>query len=103
MRDLFINDLEKVEGDVRDVIDTLISAANDWPSQIARLEDYELEVSKFIGQEATAKAISSALTRIDYSIHSWQAESLSGLLDVFGFYGDNLSIKEIIEDLKTKL
>lgn len=103
MKDLFISDLEKVNSDVKEVVDVLMLAVNDWPNQVVKLEDYELEVSKFIGQEATAKAITLALASIDYSAHSWQAESLSELLNVFTFYDDNVSFKEIIESLKTKL
>jgi len=100
MRDLYIKDLEKVNSKA---VDALISAANDWPNQVVKLEDYELEVRKFIGQEVTAKAITLALTNIDYSAHSWQAESLSGLLSAFSFYDGNVSFKDIIEDLKEKI
>jgi len=103
MRDLFISDLEKVNSDVREVADSLILAVNDWPNQVVKVEDYELELSKFIGQEVTAKAITLALASIDYSVHSWQAESLSELLNIFSFYDSDASFKKIIEDLKTKL
>jgi hypothetical protein len=103
MKYLFISDLEKMNSDVKEVVDVLMLAINDWPNQVVKLEDYEIEVSKFIGQEATAKGITLALTNIDYSVHSWQAESLSELLNVFNFYDDNVSLKEIIEGLKTKL
>lgn len=70
-------------GEVKKVIDALTLAINDWPNQVVKLEDYEVEVSRFLGQETTAKAINLVLTRINYSIHSWQAESLSELLVVF--------------------
>ena len=103
MRDLLVSDLEKMDSDINEIAKALLIAVNDWPKQIFKLEDYESEVSIFIGQEPTAKTINLALMTIDYTLHAWQAESLSELLNVFSLYEDNVSFKEIIVDLKKKL
>ena len=85
------------------VIDAFLAAINDWPSPILTLDDFESEVSAFVNGDVTKAKIDAASKKIDYSRNAWQAESLSQILDVFQFYKDGTSLKEIIEDLKVKL
>lgn len=109
MKTLIISDLEnvqeskKIDSIIRKVVGILLTAINDWPSPVIDLENYELEVKIFIGSKTTKQKIKSALTQIDFSKNSWQAESLTQVIDVFEFYKDGMSLKEIITELKIKL
>jgi len=80
----------------------LLESINDWPNEIITLEQFVNEVRYFIGNVPAKSSISLALDRIDYSVNSWQAESLSGLQDVFEFYRDGISLHDIIEDIGSK-
>ncbi|MFD2907171.1 hypothetical protein ACFSX9_00340 [Flavobacterium ardleyense] len=68
-----------------------------------QLEDYELEVRNVIGDEVTRKSLELFLSNVDLSDNAWQAESLSQLLDIFNFYDKEISLNEILVDLKQKL
>jgi hypothetical protein len=109
MKNLIISELEQAQESkeissiVREVIGVFLAAINDWPNPILKLEDYNLEVKSFIGGEVTKHKISLTLSQIDVSKNSWQAESLSQLSDVFKFYNEGVSLKEIIIDLEMKL
>jgi hypothetical protein len=86
------------------VTNILTGAFEDWPVPAITLDDYELAVSQFIGGETTEDRISSALTYcVGSSKYMWQAESLSGLLEVFYFYNKGISLKEIIAGLKIEI
>ena len=109
MMDLSIIDLEKmiearkISDNIKIIIDVFLLAVNDWPNPILNLEDYESEVEKFINGITSKDEIEKTLSKIDFSKNAWQAESLSQMLDVFQFYKNGISLKEIIEDLKIKL
>lgn len=81
----------------------LIKAINDWPNPIIKLEDYELEVRNFIGGEITKNKLELRLSQIDLSKNAWEAESLSQLINVFQFYKEGASLKDIISNLRIKL
>ncbi|MGY0039913.1 hypothetical protein [Pedobacter sp. NJ-S-72] len=101
---LLIDDLDTLTGTLKDVTDILTGAFEDWPVPAITLDDYEFAVSQFIGGETTEDRISCALTYcVDYSNYMWQAESLRGLLEVFCFYNEGISLKEIIAELKIKI
>ncbi len=93
---VLINDLEKIS----EVIDLLLAAVNDWPNSVLSLESFESEVKDFIGNETVKQNVELALTKIDFSKQSWQAESLSQLIEVFKFYDEGISLKKIIENLR---
>jgi hypothetical protein len=81
----------------------LLAAIVDWPNSVTRVEDYEREVHQFVGGEVTKRTIKECLSKIDHSINAWQAESLTQLIDVFEYYGQDVSLKEVIIDLRLKL
>ena len=109
MKKLEIIELEKVielgkeNTIIYNIIDILLNAINDWPNPIFNLDDYEVEVNNFIDGEPTKSKINLALSQINFSKNSWEAESLYQLVDVFQFYNEDISLKEIIIDLKMKL
>ncbi len=106
---LYIHELEKfleleVDNDVKKIINIFLSAVNDWPNSILTLEDYELEVEKFVNGVTKKNTIKKCLKNGDVSKNSWKLESLSQVFEVFQFYkNDDPSLKEIIDDLKNKL
>jgi hypothetical protein len=97
MKELLVHDLELINYSKQEAVDILVKAINDWPTRIINVRDYEAEIRNFIGQPTTEKEIARALQNIDFSINSWEAESLSQLLDIYTFYSKGLSLIEIIE------
>src|SRR4051812_31595518 len=81
--------------DEMEIIEMILAAINDWPNPNITLEDYEKEVSEFLGGETTKKNIETTLKRIDVMQFAWQAESLSQLLRVFEFYNEDMNLKDI--------
>ena len=98
-----VQESERVKPIIKNIIGGLLIAINDWPNTIMKLEDYELEVQKFIGGEVTKNKLEVCLSQIDFSKNAWYAESLSQLVDVFKFYEQDVSLKEIIMDLGERL
>ena len=98
-----IQELKKINPVIKNVIKVLLNSINDWPSSIVILEDYEIDVRNFIGGNVTKNRLEIILSKIDFSQNAWQAESLSHLIEVFQFYDNEVSLKEIIIDLKQKL
>ncbi|MFI5139380.1 MAG: hypothetical protein ACHQIM_16275 [Sphingobacteriales bacterium] len=109
MENISIEKIEEIqESQIMDsfsekVIDILLSAINDWPDEVVSLEDYELKVSAFIGGETTKKRIKSILKKNDISKGAWKSESLSQVIDMLELYDKDLSLKDVILELKTKL
>lgn len=106
---LSIDDLEgelgnpAIDNQSKEVITIFLTAINDWPSPILTIEDYGLEVEKFVKGFVTKRKIEEALNDIDFSTEAWPSESLVQLLEVFQFYENDILLKTIISDLITKL
>lgn len=98
-----IQESEKVTADVKAIINILLAAINDWPNQIVSLIDYEKEVYKLIGEEIDKKKLEEFISIIDYSKNAWEAESLSQLIEVYNYYEERKSLKEILEEIKEKI
>ncbi|MFP9117685.1 hypothetical protein ACLI08_07850 [Flavobacterium sp. RNTU_13] len=81
----------------------LLKSINDWPIEIITLEQFVNEVRYFIQNVHTKNNICFTLNRVNYSVNSWQAESLYGLQDVFEFYQDGISLYDIIKDILSKV
>jgi hypothetical protein len=109
MEILEISNLQKVQASesvnpiIKEIIRGLLVAINDWPNPIAQLEDFELQVCKFIGSEVTKNNLRECLSQLNLSKNAWHAESLSELSDVFKLYGYEISLKEVIRDLRANL
>ena len=109
MEILEIGNLQKVQESesanpiIKDLIGGLLIAINDWPDPIVQLEDYELQVCKFLGKEVTKNNLQECLSQINSSKHAWYAESLCELEDVFKLYEYEISLREVITDLRAKL
>lgn len=98
-----IQALNKAKYFSTNLIEILLSSINDWPNSIVIVEDFEVEVRNVIGGEVTRKRLEIFLSKIDLSKNAWQAESLIQLIEIFNFYDIEISLKEIIMDLKQKL
>lgn len=94
-------DIEKKNSKARLVINILLASINDWPKAVDSLSDFDDAVNKFIRGSTSKMNISNSLKNIDFSKYSWESESLTGLLDVFEYYDDGLSLKEIIFHLES--
>jgi len=99
---LFISDIEELlekrhfSDNIKKVLEILLLAVNDWSNAVDSFNDYELEVQNFIKDTTTKNHIEKVLCDIDFSKYAWQAESLSELLEVYDYFENGISLKEII-------
>jgi hypothetical protein len=110
MKKINIVDLERIldKGEITDnlknAISILLAAMNDWPNSLNSLEDFEYEVQDYIKGETKKINIEKKLkSNIDFNKYAWEAESLSQLLEVYDYYKEDLSVKEIILLLRMEL
>ena len=84
----------------REILTILLAAINDWPRPIVHLADFETEIHHFIGNEMDRKKLKEVISTIDYSKHAWKAESLSQLIEIYSYYDDKKSLKEIFDEIE---
>ncbi len=110
---LTIDELEKIQESKnlpehsRKVITLLLASVNDWPEaqndENENIDQHELDVFNFIGGNVTKETVKSALNKLDISKNAWEAESLESLIEVFDFYKKDMSLKDIIAELRSDL
>jgi hypothetical protein len=106
MEKLLISDIEvyivkeAISNYINDVIKIFLSAINDWPEDVSSLDDFELGVHSFISNNTTKRNIENSLENIDLSKYAWQSESMSQLLELFRYFKDGITLKDIIDELK---
>ncbi len=98
-------ELEKVieknkQSKICEICEILLQSLNDWSNDINELEVFDNEIKQFILADSTKKNIEKKLKNIDYSKYSWQSESLYGLLELFNYYENNISLTDIISLLR---
>ena len=91
---------DKFSPEIKNGIEILLSAINDWSTPINNLCDYDLAVQNFIESVVTKRNIESALSKIDLSRFAWEAESLSSLIEVFDYFKESNTLSEIINELQ---
>jgi hypothetical protein len=97
-----IAELKSTSCEMKNVINIFISAMNDWPKVLTTLDDYENQVREFISANTSKENIITALTSIDFNKNAWESESLSQIIEVFDFFDEGLSLKDIIYLLERK-
>jgi len=106
MKKIFITDIEKLLNNerfsinIKNALEILSKAINDWPNVIDNINDYELDVQNFIMNTTTKKNIEKTLSNIDFSKYAWQAESLSELLAIYNYFNKAISLKDIINQIQ---
>jgi predicted DNA-binding protein YlxM (UPF0122 family) len=106
---LYVTQMEKLKelgilnNDIKKVVDIFLSALNDWPDTVLTFDDFESAVHDMIKDTTVKKNIEEFLKRVDLSKRAWEAESLSQIMEVYQFYNNDLTLKEIVDDLKTKM
>lgn len=98
---------EMVENDkfspkIKNGIEILLSAINDWTAPVNNLCDYNIAVQNFIESVVTKRNIEIALSKVDLSRFSWEAESLSSLIEVFDYFKEGNTLSEIINELQAQ-
>ena len=98
-------ELEKVieknkQSKIFEICEILLKSLNDWSNDINELEVFDYEIKQFILADSTKKNIEKKLKNIDYSKYSWQSESLYGLMELFNYYENNISLTDIISLLR---
>ncbi len=81
-------------------LDIFIKSINDWPRPIDNFDDYEEDIEAFIFNRTTKKNIENYLKKIDVVKNPWEGEALSQVVEVFKFFENDISLKEIIQQLK---
>jgi len=98
-----IQESGKLTGVIKEVINILLAAINDWPATMDSLVDYEKEVHKLIGEEVNRKTMKEYISNIDYFKNAWEGESLSQLIEVFNYYDEEKQLKEIFNEIQMKI
>lgn len=98
-----IQESEKLTTIVKQILTILLTAINDWPSQLPTLVDFEKEIYKLVGEEIDKKGLENYVLKIDYSKDAWKGESLSQLIEVYNYYEENKPLKEIFNEIKEKI
>jgi hypothetical protein len=98
-----IQESNKLATPVIDIVKILLAAINDWPNPIINLVDYENEIHELVGVEIDKKKMESYILKIDYSKNAWEAESLSQLIEIYNYFDEKKTLKEILEEIKDKL
>ena len=88
--------------EIKIAVKVFLLAINDWSKPIASLDEYEFLVQKFISSNTTKDNILTALESIDFRKNAWEGESLSQLIEVFDFFEEGLTLKEIIKKIKAQ-
>ena len=91
------------DNDTTKALEIFLAAGNDWSSNPSSLEEYVTQIEEVLQGKATKQYLEQFARDADFSRHAWNAESASQLLEVYQFYGEHLSLSEIISDLKNKL
>lgn len=94
---------EVLSSRTREILTILLAAINDWPRPIVHLADFEKEVYRFIGNEMDRTKLKEVISKIDCSKHAWEAESLSQLIEIYSYYDDKKSLKEIFDEIEKQL
>jgi len=97
-----IQELEKTTP-IKEIINILLAAINDWPNQVVSLVDYEKEIYKLVGEGIDRKKLEDYISKIDYSKNAWEAESLSQLIEVYNYYEEKKPLEEIFNEIKEKI
>ena len=106
---LSISHLEKIQGSekltevIKEIVNILLAAINDWPNQIASIVDYEKEIYKLVGEEIDRKKLEEYISKIDCLRNAWEAESLSQLVEIYNYYEEWKPLKEILKEIKEKI
>ena len=87
----------------REILTILLAAINDWPRPIVHLADFEKDIHHFTGNEMDRTKLKEVISTIDYSKHTWEAESLSQLIEIYSYYDEKKSLKEIVDEIEKKL
>jgi hypothetical protein len=93
-------------GDLQPILELLLAAINDWPTEVDDFREYTAQVEDFLKVPLTQISIESAVLKngsIDLRRFAWEAESLSQLVGVFDFYPEGVSLMEIMDKLELAL
>lgn len=94
---------EKLSDDIKKIINILLAAINDWPKPIGTLAEYENEIYRLIGSESNKINIKEYISKANYSLNAWEAESLFQVLEILIHYEHEKTLKQIIEEIENKI
>ena len=93
----------KLEHETRKIIEIFLAAINDWPNPVLTIEAYEKDLKNFIQGQTTQNNLFKSLKQIDFNKNSWEAESISQIIEVFKFYPKDFSLQEIVMNLREEI
>lgn len=86
-----------------ETISIFLASMNDWPTNVESIEEYIDELNYFIDKNLIKKKIIDFTRNINLSKFSWQAESLSQIIDVFKNHEEIITLDEIFKGLKNRI
>lgn len=112
MKELKIEDLEYMselipnDSNLKKSLEILSSSINDWPTSINNIDEFEKQVKMLINNEINERNINlflSEFSALQLSNQAWKIEAISELVDIFHYYPNNISFKEIIINIQKEL
>lgn len=101
-----MNELEKLERIDENCPDELLSvflsAMTDWRIAVFSFDEFYGYIQLEIRSQPTKKNIELYLSKVDHLNKSWEVESLSGLLMLYDYFDDAISLKDIFDILKER-
>lgn len=82
------------------VIDIFVRSVNDWPSEVLNLDEFIIQLEEFINGVATKLSLEIALTKPNIKNNAWKAEAITQVLEVYQYYDEHLSLKEIVSEFE---
>lgn len=87
------------EEDIQKIWDIFAVSINDWPVPVNTPSEYIVEVEKFIEAESTLKNIQKSPKLKQFSLYSWEAESLYQIQEVFAFFEEGITLRDILIEI----
>lgn len=87
----------------QELVTIIVLAMNDWPSEVLSLADFETKIYTSIGEDLDKEKIEEYLINVDFTLNSWKAESICQLLEIYNYYDEGRTLKEIMKEIRDDL
>lgn len=106
---LYITDIEtvvekqNVGENLLKILNIFLNSITDWPKDVFTLEEYVEQLEEFVKGEVTKHRLANILKEINIMNNAWYVESITQISEAFNYYPKDITLKQIINDLRIKL
>jgi hypothetical protein len=86
-------------------IDVFLESINDWDDPVSTIEDYEFGLRNFLGGSLKYDydQIVYILKQKEIADQAWKIESVSGLIRLLKIKNSNVTLQEVLDQLKVEM